>query len=176
MASKSKKISTKKNLKKSEKNNNKVISNNELKNLLKIILIICCVLLVFYFITVLVQNKDKDTNNGSDTTAVIQYSKILVGEILNRSENEYYVLVEKENDPYIDLYKQYLNSIDSITYYTVDLSEVFNQNNIGEETVVEGNEVGSYKFSGTTLIKVNGGTLSGVYKNKDEITGYLKNL
>lgn len=178
MSSKSKKISNKKNVKKIKKNNDKVISNNELKNLLKIILIICGVLLVFYFITVLVQNKDndKDTNNGSDTTAVIQYSKILVGEILNRSENEYYVLVEKENDPYIDLYKQYLTSIDAITYYTVDLSEIFNQNNIGGETVVEGNEVWSYKFSGTTLIKVTNGTLNGVYTNKDEIIGYLKNL
>lgn len=175
MANKSKKIKAKKNLKTAKKNE-AVVSNNELKNLLKIILIICGVLLVFYFITVLVQNKENNTSKDSDTTAVIQYSKILVGEILNRSENEYYVLIEKENDSYIDLYKQYLTGVDGITYYTVDLSEVFNQNNIGEETIVEGNEVGNYKFAGTTLIKVTNGTLSSVYKNKDEITGYLKSL
>lgn len=176
MAGKSKKISANKNIKKSEKKAETVISNNELKNLLKITLIICGVLLVFYFITILVQNKDNNVNKDSDTTAVIQYSKILAGEILNRSENEYYVLVEKENDPYIELYKQYLTSVDKIKYYTVDLSEVFNQNNVAEETLVEGNEVGNYKFAGTTLIKVTDGTLSGVYKNKDEITEHLKSL
>lgn len=174
MVKKSKKISTNKNSKKVQ--NETVISSNELKNLLKIILIICGVLLVFYFITNLVQNKDDDNTNGSDTTAIIQYSKILVGEILNRSENEYYVLVEKENDPYIDLYKQYLTSVDSTTYYNVELTEIFNQNHVAEETFVEGNDVGNYKFAGTTLIKVTNGTLNGVYKNKDEITEYLKSL
>lgn len=175
MANKSRKIIAKKG-EKTEKKNEAVVSNNELKNLLKITLIICGVLLVFYFITVLVQNKNNDVNNNSDSVAVIQYSKILVGEILNRNENEYYVLIEKENDSYVDLYKQYLTGIDGITYYTVDLSEVFNQNNVGEETIVEGNEVGNYKFAGTTLIKVNNGTLDGVYKSKDEITEYLKSL
>lgn len=175
MANKSKKISATKSVKKSERKSETVVPNNELKNLLKITLIICGVLLVFYFITVLVQ-KDNDTNNDSDTTAVIQYSKILVGEILNRSESEYYVLVEKEDDSYIDLYKQYFTSVDGVKYYTVDLSEVFNQKNVGEETLVEGNEVGNYKFAGTTLIKVTNGTLNGVYKNKEEITEYLKSL
>jgi hypothetical protein len=176
MASKSKKISANKNTKKTEKKNETVVPNNELKKLLKITLIICGVLLVFYFITVLVQNEDNDDNKESNNTAVIQYNKILVGEILNRSENEYYVLVEKENDSYIDLYKQYLTSVKETVYYTVNLSEVFNQNKVGDETIVEGNEVGNYKFAETTLIKVTNNTLNGVYKNKAEITEYLKSL
>lgn len=176
MANKSKKKNTSKKVKKVEKSNTTMISNNELINLLKIILIICAVLLIFYFITVLVQNKKEDNNSNSDTVAVIQYDKILVGQILNRSENDYYVLVEKKEDPYIDLYKQYLNNVKDITYYSVDLSEIFNQNNIGEETIVEGNEISNYRFAGTTLIKVTNNTISGVYKNKDEIVAYLGNL
>lgn len=175
MSSKSKKISANKNAKNKKKNNETVISGNELKKLLQIILIICAVLVAFYFITELVQNKDNETNE-SDAVAIIQYKKILVGEILNRKEQEYYVLVEKTGDSYIDLYKQYLDSKNDITYYTVDLSEIFNQNSIAEETFVEGNSVESYKFADTTLVKIVNGTLNGVYKNKNEITDHLKSL
>lgn len=175
MANKSRKISANKNTKMKKKNNETIISNNELKNLLKIILIICGVLLVFYFITVLVQKNNNNTDNGDSTVAVIQYDKILVGEILNRKENEYYVLVDNKNDSYVDLYKQYLDNLDKIKYYTVDLMDVFNQNNIGEETIVDGNDVQNYKFNETTLIKVTDGVLNGVYKNKESIIEYLKN-
>ena len=173
MANKSRKISNKKNTKKVETKTSSIVSGNELKNLIKIILIICGVLLAFYFITVLVQDKNKKSNDTSDTVAVIQYDKILVGEILNRIDSEYYVLVEQENDAYIDLYKQYPNNK---TYYTVDLSDVFNQNHIANETTVEGNEVGNYKFSNTTLIKVANNSVEAVYKTKDEIIEYLKTL
>lgn len=175
MGSKSKKISTKKSEKNIPKNKESIVSGNELKKLLQIILIICAVLVAFYFITELVQNKGNKENN-SDTAAVIQYEKILVGEILNRKEQEYYVLVEKEGDSYIDLYKQYLDSKKEITYYTVDLSEIFNQNSIAEETSVEGNSVESYKFANTTLIKVVDKTLNSAYKNKNEIIDHLKSL
>lgn len=172
----SKKISSNKNAKKPTKTQESVLSNNELKNLLKIILIVCGVLLVFYFITVLVQNKDKSSDNNSDTTAVIQYDKILVGQILNQNEDNYFVLAEEKNDPYVDLYKQYLNNVDDVTYYTVDLSDVFNQNYIGEEILIEGNEVEKYKFSETVLINVSDGMLNGVFKGKEEIIQKLKNL
>lgn len=175
MSNKSKKIIKKTSVKKTEKKNNTVMSNTEIKNLLKIVLIICGVLLVFYFITDLVQN-NKDADKSSDTTAVIQYNKILVGEILNRSEDEYYVLVEQENDSYVELYKQYLDNASKKIYYTVDLTEVFNQSSVGEETLVEGNEVDNYKFANTTLIKFTNGSLNGVFKNQDEIVEHLKSL
>ena len=175
MANKSRKISANKNTKMKQKNNETIISNNELKNLLKVTLIICGVLLVFYFITVLVQKNNNNTDNSDNNVAVIQYDKILVGEILNRKEKEYYVLIEKKNDSYVELYKQYLNNLDKAKYYTVDLSDVFNQNNIGEETIVDGNDVQNYKFNETTLLKVNNGSLIEAYKNKESIIEYLKN-
>lgn len=175
MSSKSKKISANKSTKNMQENNESVVSSNEIKKLFQIILIICGVLLVFYFITVLVQNKD-NKENITDQLAIIQYEKILVGEVLNRKEQEYYVLVEKEGDSYIDLYKQYLNNKKEIIFYTVDLSDIFNQNSVADETSVEGNDVETYKFANTTLLKVTNGSLNGVYKNKNEITEYLKSL
>lgn len=175
MAKKTKNIISNQLVKKNEKKQATVVYNEEIKNLLKIIIIICGVLLVFYFITNLVQNK-KSNDNISDNVAVIQYNKILVGEILNRKDNNYYVLVEKENDNYVDLYKQYLTSNEDVKFYTVDLSDVFNQNHIGGETIVEGNDVAQYKFSNTTLLKVENGVLTNIYKTKDEIISYFKSL
>lgn len=162
-----------------KKDNQKIVTKDELTKLIKIILIVCVVLVAFYFLTVLV-TKNKDNDKIEDTAAVIQYQKIIVGEILNRAESEYLVLVQKEDDVYIDLYNQYLQIYSgkkgSLNYYTVVLDEVFNQNNISEETDVLGNDVQNYKFANTTLIKVKNGTLESVYKDKDSIISYLNSL
>ena len=146
-------------------------------NLIKIVLIVCAVLLVFYFITVLVNKKGSDTDYSENTTPTIQYSKILVGQILNRNEDEYYVLVENENDQYLELYNYYLSSDyeDALEYYTVDLSDVFNENHIGEETYVEG-DVSEFKFAETTLLKIKDGNVKRVYKTRDEIVSHLEKL
>lgn len=153
-------------------------SNNELINLFKITLIVCAVLLVFYFITVLVQKNDNSVSE-EDTTATIQYDKIIVGQILNRPEDEYLVLVAGKDDNYIDLYQMYLAAYsgkqDALRYYTVDLSDIFNGNHLGDTNILEGN-VESFKFSTTVLLKVNNGIIIEAYEDKDSITNYLKEL
>lgn len=171
-------MSKTKQIKKKKQNNNQIVEGNEITNLIKIVLIVCAVLLVFYFITVLV-NKEEESTYTENTTPTIQYSKILVGQILNRSETDYYVLVEQENDQYLDLYNYYLSTYsgekDNFKYYTVDLSDVFNGNNIGEETMVDG-DVADFKFANTTLIRVKEGKVAEVYKDRDSIVSYLENL
>lgn len=175
--SKTKQISKKKNESKKNEKNVQIATATEIANLIKILLIVCAVLLVFYFITVLVNKKSSDTDYSENTTPTIQYSKILVGQILNRSEKEYYVLVEKENDQYLDLYKYYLSSDyeDSLEYYTVDLSDVFNGNHIGEETNVKG-DTSEFKFADTTLLKIKDGKVKRVYKTREDIIEHLEKL
>ena len=91
---------------KNKKTNENIVSTNELTNLIKIIVIVCVVLLAFYFITVFVNKKAKtNTNNNEDTVAIIQYDKIMVGEILNRPQTEYYVLVKNSDDINSNLYQ-----------------------------------------------------------------------
>lgn len=164
------------------KNNNKqtMVSTNELTNLIKIIVIVCIVLLAFYFITVLVnKNSTSSTNDTDDTVAIIQYEKIMVGQILNRAENEYYVLVEKENDVNTDLYKSYTSIYSgkdgALNVYTVDLSEVFNLNYVGEETVID-STVANLRFNDTTLIKVNNGIIETSFIGVNNIEEHLKQI
>ena len=169
--------------KKSNKKNfkTKIISNSEFINLIKIVAIVSLVLLVFYFITVLVDKKiTMDSYKADDQAAVIQYDKILVGEILNRKEGSYYVLVEKEDDPYIDLYEQYFSTIgendEKFKKYVVDLDDIFNKESISDETKVVGNDPSKYKFSATTLLKVDENKLVGVYSDSESIIKYLDTL
>lgn len=157
-----------------------IVSQNEITNLIKIIVIVCLVLLAFYFITLLVnKNSSKNTTNTDDTVAIIQYDKIIVGEILNRSEDEYYVLVEKDNDVNADLYKSYISIYsgkeNAKKVYTVDLSDIFNSNHIGDETILN-NGIENLKFSDTTLIKIKNGSISESLVGAEEIENYLKNL
>lgn len=168
---------------KKKANNNKkenVVTSNELINLIKIIVVVCVVLLAFYFITVLVnKNKKSDNFTSDDTIAIIQYDKIIVGEILNRPEEEYYVLVKKENDVNYDLYQSYLSIYsgkeNALRVYNVDLSEVFNSNAIGEETNINTN-IENFKFSDSTFIKIKNRTIENVFIGEEQIENHLKGL
>lgn len=166
--------------KKTEKKKNSVTTSNELVNLIKIIVIVCVILLVFYFITVLVSKKNKTSAfSEDDSVAVIQYDKIIVGEILNRVENSYLVLVEKDDDVNSDLYQSYLSIYSgkdgALKVYNVDLGDVFNLSYVGDETVLD-KGIQNYKFSDTTLIKINNGSIAEFYIGLEEIENYLKEL
>lgn len=171
-------MAKKKQIKNKKQNEAPIVSGNEMTNLIKIILIVCAVLLIFYFITVLVNKKEEETY-VENTNATIQYSKILVGQILNRAETDYYVLVEKENDQYIDLYNYYLSNYNGenkqFKYYTVDLSDVFNGNHIGEQTLLTG-DVSEFKFVNSTLLRIQNGSIVESYDTRDLIVSYLENL
>ena len=178
MANKKKQANKKKDI----KNVNKIIAtSNELASLLKIVFIISGVLILFYFITVIIDKRINNYNyKTEDKVAVIQYDKIIVGEILNRSEDSYYVLVEAKDDSYVDLYKQYLSIYSgkegSLKYYTVDLDDVFNINNIADENYIEGNDCSKYKFATTSLLKIEQGQLVAAYSDLDSITQHLSDL
>lgn len=166
--------------KKKTNKKNTVETNNELVNLIKIVVIVCVVLLAFYFITVLVNKKTKGSAfSDDDSVAVIQYDKIIVGEILNRPASNYLVLVESENDVNSNLYQSYLSIYsgkeNALKVYNVDLSEVFNLNYVGDETILD-NGIQNYKFSDTTLIKVSDGNISESYIGTEAIENYLKEL
>lgn len=169
---------------KKQSNNSKqeaasLATGNEITNLIKIVLILCAVLLLFYFITELVTNKNKNNTYTENTTATIQYDKILVGQILSQKEKDYYVLVEKETDKYVELYNYYLSSYDGenkdFKYYRVDLGDVFNGNHIGEKTDLKG-RLSEFKFAGTTLLRIKNGVISETYQNRESIISYLENL
>lgn len=165
---------------KNKKTNENIVSTNELTNLIKIIVIVCVVLLAFYFITVFVNKKAKtNTNNNEDTVAIIQYDKIMVGEILNRPQTEYYVLVKNSDDINSNLYQSYLSIYsgkeNALKVYNVDLDDVFNKSYAGQETILDLG-ISNFKFSEATLLKINNGELEQFITGTEAIENYLKEL
>ena len=167
-----------KNLKNVEKKES-VSQRDELKNLIIVIVTVIVIFLVFYAITTLI-NPKKEIENSQVITETIQYEKILVGEILNRSETNYYVLVKNSSQPYNDLYDTYLQMFvtkdSDNTYYVADLEDAFNKGYYAETTNVSGNDVSKYQFNSSVLIKVKKNKLDKVYTEHDAIIAALEKL
>lgn len=134
---------------------NTVVVDDELKieSFIKIVVALVIILLVFAGITKFA-TRDKKENVETN----IQYTKIIAGSILNRSEEDYYVLVEAKDDENISTYESlidtYTKKADSKRVYIVDLSDPFNSNYIGEENKINFENINETKFSETVLLHV----------------------
>lgn len=132
--------------------------------------------MIFYIITSLVTKKDGNLENQENVyEATIQYDKILVSNILNQSPHEYYVLVYFEDDMYFDLYNTYLSIYattveGAVPYYLVDMSEVFNEYFIADDSNLKVTDSKDFKFKDTTLIRVIDGKVVSTYETREDIT------
>lgn len=150
---------------------------NELAKFLKMIGIVFVIFLVFYFITTLVAKDKKTTSKKQTTPAVIQYDEIILGNLYDQVESEYYVLIKKQNDPYLELFtnmlKQYKEKENAIRSYTVDLSVAFNQTYISDDVSFEN---GNLKVNDTTLLKIKDHQIVEHYETSEDILNYLKKI
>jgi len=167
---------------KSQKMASSVIStDNEMSKLIILILVVALIFAAFYVITLFVTKKDDDTNNVNNEEsyeATIQYEKILAGNILSQSSNDYYVLIYFNDDEYVDYYKNYLSYYktkveNSAPYYFVDMDEVFNSSFIADKSNINVSDAKKFKFSQTTLLRIKDGTVVSSYEGNDQITGKL---
>ncbi len=151
---------------------------NEVKNFIRIIAVVTVIFLIFYMITIFTTGRKKGEYTKNPTTpSVIQYDEILFGELYHQKETDYYVLVEEKDDPYITLFENLLNQHskkeNGIPYYKVDLSSAFNQKWIGETANFTPENL---KVTGTTLFKIQNGTLVAHYETSESILEFLKSL
>ena len=154
----------------------KMITNDEMNvtSFFKIIVWLLVILLVFTLITMWVtRDKKADTNNE------IQYTNIIVGSILNRNEEDYYVLVEKEDDFNLSTYQaaidKYNNKEVHLRFYIVLLSDPFNKQYVAEKSKLSVDSITDIRFSETTLLHIKNGKISSS-RVGNEIKDYLNNL
>ena len=156
----------------------KKVVEEELKveNFIKIIIGVIAVFALFYAITYFVTNKNK---GNADTNENIQYKKIIVGSILNRSEDDYYVLVSASSDTSVSVYEslitKYTSKESHLRFYTVDLSDPFNSNYVAEESNLNVENISDIRFSETTLLHVKNNKIAS-YRVGNDIETYLNNL
>ncbi len=155
------------------------------KKMAIIIVIIIIVFALFYLITTLVVKPAKEEK--IETPVVFDSSKILLSGLLNRDEDEYYVLaVKKVSDissyqeiDYMTIYNkfitQYKNTKDSLKFYYVDLDNGLNSNYISDKTNISSN-LEELKLSEDVLFKIKKGKIESSYIGHEKIIEALKDL
>lgn len=147
------------------------------KQIIISLFIVVAVILAFYGITVvLTNNKEKETSVPNDSNeAVIQYDEIIVGEIFNQSESEYYVLAYNDNSnsqEYISNLNTYSELEGATKSYEIDLTNAFNKKYVSSESDFEGQFP---IFSETTLVKVVNKQIVETYTGTD-INTQIENM
>lgn len=138
-------------------------------SLIKMIVVIIIVVFMFYGLTVLItKNKKTGSQDDINNNTEIQYDEILIGNIYDQKEEEYYVLVELTSD-YItlnDILTNYNSKTEKIKLYTADLDNGFNKKYLGEKSNFEN----KYPiFNKSTLLKIKNKQLIEYVEGTDKI-------
>ena len=150
--------------------NNK--ENFEIGNMVKIVLIIVMVFGAFYILTYYIQqNKTKNDlyDNSNDSVTIIQYDEILVGSILNQTEENYYVLITNQKD-YENRYNEYISKYNNNNkfYYSI-IDNGLNSKYKSETSNLNVENIEDLKISSTTLLKINDGKIIDYYDGDSEV-------
>lgn len=162
-------------------NAKKISDENEIKKFIQLILIVTVIFGIFYLLTILINKKDKETNNEKDNTSEvsIQYDEILIGNIFNQNNDNYYVLIEDVEDVNVSVYHAYLSLYsqveDAKRVYTAILNNTFNNKYFGEESNIS-NDITKFKVSKTTLLEISKGKIVKSYEKDEDITKILKEI
>lgn len=166
----------------------KIIENDEaysIKNIIKILSILVCLFFTFYTITFFLV-KDRKVNNDN-VQSVIDTSKIIMSQILNRNEEEYYVIATKPSlysssyvdTNYINLYNNYINTYkqkeDALMFYYVDLDSALNKNYFGNSLNIV-DDISELKVNDEILFKIKNSKIEKTYIGKSNILDKLSRL
>lgn len=152
-------------------------ATNELKKLSMIITSIIGIICLFYIVTVIVTKGNQTLKySKNEIESQISYTDILASDIL-RKDGSYYVLIEDNNDPYIELYKTYISSYvgteEHLSVYFVDLNDSLNQKYRAEKNDFSNENL---KFKGTVLLKIGDRKVESYYQDSTSINEHLKSL
>lgn len=152
-------------------------ATDEVKKLVTILTIVIGIVCIFYIITVFVtKNNGNLKYSKNDSVSEISYDTILASDI-TRKNGDYYVLVYKNSDQYLTLFKSYISKYVALDnhsdVYYVDILDALNQKYYGENNSFD---VNNLVFNDTTLLHMNDGNILDIYDNDEAIESYLKSL
>ncbi len=153
------------------------------KKLFTILIVLVLVFTVFYFITTLVAKPKKQSTSNNDT-AVVDSTKITMNQLLNRKENEYYVIATKaslydKKTNYIDIYNKYISDYkkveESIPVYTINLDDALNKAYIGDTTNIS-DSLEEIKISDEILFRIKNGKVKEYFVGNEDIVSEFSNV
>ena len=151
-------------------------AENEVYKFIKILVVVVILVVGFYFLTNSFVSKSK-SNDKETTETEISSNTIIVGSLLNRPYDDYYVLAFKSEDidsviyqTYISLYSEKENSN---KIYLIDLDNELNSKYYSKEGNTNAKKIDELKISSPTLIKVTNHKISKYIEGKDSISKEL---
>jgi len=154
----------------------------EIKRFIIILLILVIFVVGIYFFTRIFVTKDlfgnKDENNNTPISGTVDYDTTLIGAMLSKPEEEYYVLAYKSEDITSDVYygglvTNYRKSTKALKVYTADLSNELNKKYYDNKNV-NTSSLETLKLGDVTLLKISKGKIVAVYTKEEDITKQLK--
>ena len=158
------------------------MSNDDDKVIYRFIIILVVVLIScvgIYFATKYLVKKEDATKEETTKEIEIDNSVAIVGTMLNKKENEYYVIIYDKTSSnaydYISLVSTYKTKENHLPVYTVDLSNGLNSKYYSkEDTNPKADNINDLKFGDITLIKVVNKSITNAYESIDEIKNIWK--
>lgn len=145
-----------------------------------ILVIIIVFVIGIYLFTRLFVTKDlfkKDEDNDVVTPGEINYQNVIIGTMLSKPEDEYFVMIMDNSLPnsvyYTGLINNYSRNTDALNVYYADLKSELNKNYIGTENNISDN-LENFKVSKNTLIRVKNGKIANSYTTDEELEKVLK--
>ena len=163
------------------------LDNTEAKTVKQFIIILIIVVVLvgaIYLFTSKIVNKDNSSSNSNDNssskTAYIDPTMAIVGTMLNKGTDEYYVLIydatTEDANSYARLITQYKTGKNIKATYTVYLNNPLNSKYVATDgkTNPTATDLSNLRFGKITLLKVKNNKIANAYESVEAIKKELK--
>lgn len=156
----------------------------EYSKIIKITIGVVLVLALTYFVTALASGeiklgKTKVEEEKKETS--IQYEEIMVGQMLNRSDDEYYVLLFNFTDTfasyYLSLKDSYAKEDNSLPFYIIDLEKSVNKDYVlkdGEKLIDKPVRLVDFKATSPTIVKIKNRKIIERISDRDNVLKFFE--
>ncbi len=154
----------------------------EIIRFIRILIVVIILIIGIYLFTRLFVTKDllnNSTNESEINEGSINYNVTNIGSLLNKPENEYYVMIYNTENLrsvyYSGLLTNYERNEDALKVYFADLNKELNKKFYDSENASkEFINISDFKVGDLTLIKIKNGKVDRILTNEEEISIELK--
>lgn len=154
----------------------------EISRFIRILIIVIILILGIYFFTRIFVTKDLLNNKDNEqniTQGTVNYTITMIGALLQKPEDEYYVMIyDTENLRsiyYSGLMTNYAKNENALKVYFADLNKALNKKFYNPENInLKVSKISDLRVGDLTLLKIKDGKISEAYNDENQIANLLK--
>lgn len=158
--------------------------NQDIVKMVKIFIVVVVILAIIYFLTAWLTGEIKfGKDEQTKKEVAIQYEEIIAGQIMNRNDENYYVMLfdftDENAGTLISLKDNYTSVEEALPVYIVDLEKGFNDClELGEnETIIDNpTSINELKVNDTTILKIENGKVTNRVTTYDKVKEYIESI